>query len=295
MTNSLSVAEPKIALVTGCSSGIGFGLVAPLLQAGFVVFASLRGKDSRGLLFQEQLQQHPNRLILVELDVNSDSDRQAVIDQIENQFGRLDVLVNNAGLGVFGALENVAESELRKQIETNVTSLALLTQAALPLLRKSRGKLINLSSVLGRISLPLTSLYCLSKFAVEGLSEALYHELKPYGVQVCLIEPGGHRTQFNQNLTWGTRIVKDSQAYSEETQRYRGDMRALIEQRGVPPENVVKAIMKVINTKRSPLRVTVGVDSTGACLLKRIIPESLFLLLVQLGTRFVYYKRNTPR
>lgn len=287
------MSSTPLALITGCSSGIGFDLVGPLLERGYRVVATMRRADERRGPFQQLLQRFPGHLTLFDFDVTDSASRVRVVEYLQREHGELDVLVNNAGLGVFGALEHVTEEEIRGQLEVNVVGLLLLTQACLPLLRRARGRVINISSVLGVMGLPLTSLYCMSKFAVEGLSEALYHELAPYGVQVCSIEPGGHRTNFSQNIRWGSRSIADPEPYVEETRRYREDMRSRIDDRGVPAHNVVKTILRVLGKRRMPLRAPCGLDSRSAILVRKVLPSPVFLFFASIAIRVSYYRRRT--
>ncbi len=289
---SYPTSTAAVALVTGCSSGIGLDLVEPLVAEGYTVVATMRRAAERAGVLGDAVQRHPDRIVVLELDVTDGAARHAVLETIRERWGRLDLLVNNAGFGVFGALENLTEQEIRQQIEVNVISVIMLVQESLPLLRRSSGRIITISSVLGITGLPLTSLYCLSKFAVEGLGEALYHELAPYGVQICNIEPGGHRTQFGRNICWGTRALDDPLPYTEETKRYREDMRGRIGERAVPSSNVVRAIIGVLRRRRMPLRVPCGADSRGAILAKKLLPAPLFLWIASVGARYAYYRRT---
>lgn len=183
------------ALITGCSTGIGRELVTALLAQGWGVYATLRHASERVDLFKEELQKHPDRLRILELDVTNRDQRATVIRSVD----RLDLLVNNAGYGLFGPLEELGEDQWRQQLETNLLGAALMTQEALPKLRESRGRVVFLSSFMGTVGHPLTSAYCASKWALEGLAESLSLELAPHGVNVNLVQLMGHRTSFAEN------------------------------------------------------------------------------------------------
>ena len=178
----------KTVLITGTSSGFGRQLAPRFLNAGWTVIATLRDASKRSDLFAADLAKSPGRLFVLSLDVARENERVAAAGFIDRQFeGKLDCLVNNAGFGLFGALEDLSEDQIRRQMEVNFFGLVLLSRSLLPHLRRARGRIINITSALGYLGMPLTSLYCASKFAVEGLSESLYYELKPHGVQVAIV------------------------------------------------------------------------------------------------------------
>ncbi|HYE76275.1 MAG TPA: SDR family oxidoreductase, partial [Blastocatellia bacterium] len=243
-------------------------------RGGWRVIATLRNARARAELFKEELAS--GQFHLHELDVTKDEDRQAAAKLIETQFGgRLDCLVNNAGYGVFGALEDVSEQQLREQMEVNFFGLALTTRALLPALRQARGRVINVSSVLGFIGMPMTSLYCSSKFAVDGLSESLRFELEPHGVQVTVVQPGSFRTSFTQNQQYGERTFDESSPYfewSKALKRYRERRAAGA---GTPPDEVIRKIIKLANSEHTPLRIRCGKDARGVYAMKRLLPERL--------------------
>ncbi len=257
----------KRVLVTGSSSGFGRALVSELLARGHQVFAGLRKADARANIFTQEQADHGERLCLLELDVTSDRDRAAVASRIEV----LDVLVNNAGAALFGAFEDTSEAQLRGQLEVNFTGTALLSKALLPALRASRGALINVSSVFGYAAFPLTSGYCASKYALEGLSEALYHELRPHGVRVHLVEPGGHRTGFSAAASWAEGRTA---AYASQTRAYHALRARLSARTGRPPSQVATRIAELVERPSSRLRVPVGPDAQVAALVKRL-PDRL--------------------
>src|SRR5262245_19631363 len=193
----------KTILITGCSSGFGRLVIPEFLREGWHVIATMRDAANRKGIFNEELNGYRDALSLLSLDVTNEAERAAAKNFIEEKFGgKLDCLVNNAGYGLFGAVEDLSEAQIREQMEVNFFGLVLLTQMLLPQLRKASGRIINLSSVLGFTGMPMSAMYCASKFAVEGFSEGLYHELKPHGVQVALVEPGAFRTNFAEKLTW---------------------------------------------------------------------------------------------
>ncbi len=282
----------KTVLVTGAASGFGRGVVSQLLAKGFRVLATMRNVHERRTLFAAESAKYPDALELLELDVTNADDRDAIA-QLATRRG-LDGLVNNAGYGLFGALEDVSEAQLRAQLEVNFFGLALLTQALLPALRIARGFVINLSSTMGTTAFPLTSAYCASKFAVEGLSEALYHELSPHSVRVHLVEPGGHRTDFATNVTWGARVTA---AYAGQTRAYRALHARLASRTGTPPDAVIATVVALAERPSLRLRIPVGRDARAIATLRALLPDGVILPVMSLAFRRLLPKSGprTPR
>ena len=266
----------RTVLMTGTSSGFGRLLVPEFLREGWTVIATLRDAQERADMFKSELRGAADRLFPFSLDVTNEKDRRAAAEFIDEHFeGRLDCLVNNAGYGLFGAAEDLSEEQVRRQMEVNFFGLVFLTQTLLPQLRRARGRIINLSSVLGFSAMPLASLYCASKFAVEGFSEGLYHELKPHGVQVAIVEPGGFRTSFVEKQNWGERSFHDDSPYREQTTGYDRFRERRASGEGVSPAPVIHAVMRLAKAKRMPLRVRCGKDAKGVYAAKRLLPEGL--------------------
>ena len=266
----------KTVLITGCSSGFGRLLVPEFLRAGWRVIATMRHLEERGEGFREERAAHGDRLSLVALDVTSAGDRAAAGDLIERRFdGRLDCLVNNAGYGLSGAVEDLSEKQIREQMETNFFALVLLTRRLLPPIRAARGRIINLSSVLGYSAMPLAVMYCASKYAVEGFSEGLYHELKPHGVQVALVEPGAFRTGFGDKIVWGEKSFDERSPYRDQTESYARFRERRAAGEGTSPAPVVNAIMRLAGMKEMPMRVRCGKDAKGIYAARRLLPEFL--------------------
>lgn len=264
--------HPPVVLVTGSSSGIGQATCLNLLQNGFHVLGSMRRGEERGGLLIEKAGEHSSHLEILSLDVTNPKDIHNTRQFIEKSYGHLDALVNNAGFGLFGALEDLSEEQIREQMEVNFFGAVALTKQLLPLLRESRGRIINISSLLGYSGMPLTSLYCASKWALEGLSESLYYELAPLGVQVALVEPGGHRTNFSKNIVWGSSSADSP--YEGSLRRYQKLSSDLASGKGVSPDTVADTIVRLLKKKRMPLRVRCGIDARGMSLLNTFVPEA---------------------
>lgn len=263
----------KTVLITGCSSGFGRLLVPALLEKGYRVVATMRNLKERESLFDVEKEKFGDQLLIRSLDVTMGGERETVY-QFCSSLTSLDATILNAGYGVFGPLEEVPESELRRQMEVNFFGVSSMIAEFLPLLRVSRGKIICVSSVAGFVGLPLGSPYAASKFALEGLIESLAYEVKPTGVQVCLVEPGRFRTSFSDNrkiLGGGRRS-----AYFDIVQGFRGFWEQRRKEKGTPPDAVVQRIASLLTQKNLPLRVRCGRDAHLAYYLKRLLPSRLF-------------------
>ncbi len=263
----------KLALVTGASAGFGKDLVGALLARDWEVVATMRGAAARRDLLAEEAAAHPGRLHLLSLDVTDAAERDAAARYVAERGGRLDLLVNNAGYGQFGALEDYSEDQLRRQFDANFFGAALLIKALLPSLRAARGKVLNVTSVLGFTSFPLASAYVSSKFALEGLSESLAFELEPLGVQVCAVAPGRFRTRFNANMTWGEKSHDPASPYRAQTEGYARLRERLARDHGVDPRRVVNALVRLAEARRIPRRVRVGADATAFNVLLTVLPD----------------------
>ncbi|MBI4345673.1 MAG: SDR family oxidoreductase [Elusimicrobia bacterium] len=262
----------KRALITGSSTGFGRDLASALLERGWTVYASLRNSAGREALFAEDRKRFGERLRVLELDVAQAAQREAAARAIEAE-GGLDCLVNNAAFGHFGPFELIPEDAWRRQFEVNFFGALFLTRRLLPALRTSRGRILNLSSILGLASFPLSSPYAASKFALEGWSEALYYELAPHGVQVGLVEPGGFRTKFSDNLLV-TPAPADS-PYAGQSAAYARWREKRAGGAGTPPEVVVRALVRLCEARRIPLRTVVGLDARALDGIGRWLPRNL--------------------
>src|SRR5919202_579604 len=186
----------KVALVTGSSSGIGFETAVHLARNGFYTYASMRNLE-KSKSITEVANREKLRLKVIQLDVNDDKSVEEAIDRVVKENQKIDVLVNNAGYGLLGALEDLSIEEIKAQLETNFFGAIRVTQQVLPVMRKQKsGTIVNISSVGGRMGIPSLSADHSTKFALEGLSESISYELKPFGIRVVLIEPGFIRTNI---------------------------------------------------------------------------------------------------
>ncbi len=273
-----------IVLITGARSGFGRLAAVSAARAGHTVYAGLRDLDTASEIAAsiQGLDVHP-----VQLDVTVAEQREAVVAQITAEHGRLDALVNNAGVALGGYLEEVEEAEFRRVFEVNVVAVWALTRAVLPGMRsRGMGHIVNISSVGGRIAMPGLGVYNASKFALEGMSESLRHEMAPFGVQVTLVEPGPYRTDMtagpNRRLTGAAEDPTSPYA------RYSRRMLELYD--GVEgmlgdPQDVADRIVRILADRSPPLRHPLGLSSWLRLGFRWALPFSAWQALIALAMR----------
>jgi NAD(P)-dependent dehydrogenase (short-subunit alcohol dehydrogenase family) len=253
----------RVVLVTGASSGIGECCASFLSQRGYKVYgASRRALEKPGVS-------------VLRMDVCDDDSVRDGISAVLEREGRLDAVVNNAGMGIAGAIEDTSIEEAMAQFEVNFFGVLRVCRAVLPAMRKQRGGyIVNIGSIGGLIAIPFQGLYSASKFAVEGLTEALRLEARPFGIHAVVIEPGDHRTSFTERRCWAQGSLGGS-AYQERCERAVARM-ASDERNGPAPLGVARLVHRVINTPRPRLRYTVGpTPQRSAVWLKRLMPYSV--------------------
>jgi len=257
----------KKIIITGCSSGFGLLMAHRFAKDGWQVLATTR--------HPEKLSTQVPNLQVLPVDIYQANDRIKVTEYVQQIWrGSVDCLINNAGYGLAGPFEMLTEQALRHQIEVNFFAPLLLTQGLLPSLRTAKGKIIHLSSSLGFTGMPLHSLYAASKFALEGWSESLYYELAPHGVQVALVEPGGFRTNFSQNMVWSSESNAGNALYDKQLQGFQNFFKKLSARgKGKNPDQVVDAIVSLANRSVMPLRTRVGQDAHALYYLRRLLPQ----------------------
>jgi len=250
-----------VVLITGCSSG--FGLLAALhfARKGDTVYATMRDPAKAGALEaardKESLPIH-----VVPLDVTDDASVANAVRQVVAEAGRIDVLVNNAGIGIHGPIEDTDVAEVKEIFETNVFGAMRAVNAVAPTMRQQgSGTIVNVSSLAGRVVAPFGGIYSASKYAVEALSEALHYELHPFGIRVVVIEPGGFETRFGDNRRVSSRFTEGS-AYLDLERRFEASLERL-PGRGGPgdPQVVAEAIYNAVQDKEPKLRYLVGQDA----------------------------------
>ena len=261
-------------LITGASSGIGRALAIHLAEKGYQIVIVARNLNR----LEETVQQAPAAARNIHPYVMDVSDFDSVYktaNLILEEWVHIDVLVNNAGYGLKGPLEFLEARESQEQFQTNVFGVMELTRLFIPEMRKrNRGKIINVSSVLGRMPLPFNGAYSASKFALEGLSENLRLELAPFGISVSIIEPGYIDTEFATNQTKGIHSEETASPYKPYQDKYLHRQNTF--GRPAKANKVAVAIGNVIASNSPKLRYLVGVDAHYAMFLKAIIPDRLF-------------------
>ena len=250
----------KIAVVTGASSGIGFETALTLAREGYYTYATMRDTKKSDKI-KEICQKDDLKISVLELDVDDENSIKTAIKKILDEKQRIDVLVNNAGWGLWGCVEDVSVDEFKTQFETNFFSVIRLIQEVGPTMRKQgSGKIINISSVAGRIGFPASPAYISSKFALEGLSESLRLEMAPFGVDVIIIEPGVIKTNFLNPVKLAKKSESDT-AYRDITTKVVSGVKMMAEM-GTPPKEVADTIVKSINDDKSLPRYIVGNDAS---------------------------------
>jgi len=250
----------KVAIVTGTSSGIGFETSLALAREGYFTYATMRDTTKSDKI-KEITQKENLKISILELDVDDEKSVKSAIAQILDQKQRIDVLVNNAGWGLWGCVEDVSVDEFKEQFETNFFSIIRLIQEVAPTMRKqSSGTIVNVSSVVGRIGFPASPAYISSKFALEGLSESMRFEFAPFGVDVIIIEPGVIKTNFMKNMKMAKKSELDT-VYKDITTKVVSGVKMMVEM-GTPPKEVANTIVKAIKDKKPLPRYIVGNDAS---------------------------------
>lgn len=260
----------RVVLVAGASSGIGYHTAHHLHQLGYKVYGTSRKPIQDG---ESGDRTYPFRMI--RMDVNDDESVQAAVNAILVEQSRLDIVVNSAGYGLAGAVEETTIEEAKQQFETLFFGVLRVCRAVLPIMRNQRyGYIVNVGSIAGVLGIPFQSIYSAAKFALEGLSEALRYEVEPYGVRVVLVQPGNYRTQFTASRVRTIESGQDS-IYSETFQRCLGVMEN--DELSAPePEAVARVIERAVRSDSPRLRYVVDPTvARFAPMLKRLLPYSI--------------------
>jgi NAD(P)-dependent dehydrogenase (short-subunit alcohol dehydrogenase family) len=267
--NNKRSQQGKVAVVTGSSSGIGFETSLLLARKGFYTYATMRNLN-KSQKINDIVKKENLPLKVLQLDVTDDRSVKDAIRQITDESSRIDVLVNNAGYGVMGAVEDLSLEEFKSQFETNLFGVIRVTKEVIPIMRnKGNGNIINVSSIGGRVGIPLNSAYISSKFALEGLSESMRYELEQFGIDVILIEPGVVKTNFFENAdvivnnNTSTTNNKTS-SYSQLTQKlFEGFEPMLNGSSSSVPSDVADVIYQAIESNNREVRYPVGKDAVS--------------------------------
>ena len=242
----------KVWLITGCSTGFGRELAKYVLQTGDKVAVTARNPEDI-----EDIVSREDNAIAIQLDVTKPEEIKSAVQLTLEEFGRIDVLVNNAGIGYFGAVEESEDAAVRRMFEINFFGLAKMTQEVLPIMRKQRsGHIVNIASIGGLRAFPAVGFYNATKFAVDGLSEALAKEVAPLGIKVTIVAPSGFRTD------WAGRSAEDSpiviEDYHDTAAQNQSTIRGYSGNQPGDPERAAKAIVKAVEAEDPPLRLLLG-------------------------------------
>jgi short-subunit dehydrogenase len=274
-----TTTDQKVALVTGASSGIGLATAVGLHDAGFRVYGVARRTDRMQELRDRGVQ-------TLAMDVTDDESTSLGVKQVLAEAGRIDVLVNNAGYGSYGAVEDVPLDEARRQFEVNLFGAARLIQLVLPTMRARRsGTIINISSMGGKIHTPFGAWYHGTKFALEAVSDCLRLETKPFGIDVVVIEPGAIRTEWSGIAAEHLRETSGHGAYSRQAEAVATAFASeAMAKRSSPPEVIAKAVTKAATARRPRTRYAVGAGAKPLIALRRVLPDRTFDAVIRRGS-----------
>ena len=263
--------NPRVVLITGTSSGIGAACAARLAADGHRVFGTARGVAPAG----------PAGIEWLALDVCDDAAVASGVARVIEAAGRIDVLVNNAGIGIAGAVEDTTPEDLVRQLDTNLLGPLRMVRAVVPHMReRGSGRIVQISSLAGRIGVPFQGAYSASKFALEGLSESLALELRPLGIDVVLVQPGDVRSGFGAARAW-TETARANPLYRERAARAVGAMEQA-ERTGPPPERVARLVARIVAARRPRLRYVCATPlERSALALQRLLPGRIFERIVR--------------
>jgi NAD(P)-dependent dehydrogenase (short-subunit alcohol dehydrogenase family) len=258
------MTDQRVVLITGASSGVGQSTARLLSQHGYKVFGTSRNPTSAEPMAGVEM---------LPLDVRADESVRACIEAVVSRVGRLDVLINNAGYELAGAIEEISSAETRAQFETNFFGVVRMVDAVLALMRRQRrGHIVNVSSLSGLSAIPFLGIYSASKFALEGYTEALCHEVKPFGIHVSLTEAGFLKTPMMNHRQLGTSRIAE---YDLWRQRALDAIRRH-EEKGPGPEAVAETLLDILSSKTPRLRYLIGGQAKSVVRLRRFLPAGLY-------------------
>ncbi len=285
----MSIHNPqKVILITGTSSGFGLLTASRLASSGHIVWATMRNLNKSSAL-ETELKRRGAFATIRLIDVTKPETITAVINELIQTHGRLDVVINNAGYGLGGFFEDLTEEEIRQQIDVNLFGTQHIIRLILPIMRQQRnGCIINMSSIAGQTASPCFGAYNASKWALEGFSESLYHELSQFGIHVVLVEPGSYRTKiFEENARYGKNFNNPFSPYHELSQRLKDMVLKYIQNLKKDPEDVARLIERIINTPNPKLRYISDWSSWVHVQARKLIPAKIYHRIYQ---RILYGK-----
>ena len=274
------VFNQKVSIVTGSSSGIGLETALILARNGYFTYATMCTPEKDASI-KTAVEKENLPIKVIQLDVTDDESLKNAINHVTSEAGRIDVLVNNAGYGLVGALEDLSMEEIKTQFETNLFGLVRVIQAVLPTMRRQRsGRILNLSSGAGLFGYPGGSAYVSTKFAVEGLSESIAYELEPFGIKVILIEPGFIQTNFANSMVIAKKAQDPTSPYSQMMQRIVASSNKLAKN-GSSADLVANVILDAATNPSPRLRYLVGKDVEAWAASKKSMDESEFFNMIK--------------
>lgn len=270
----------KTALVTGCSSGIGYSTCLLLARNNFKVYGTVRNL-SKAKKIQEVIDKEKIHLKIILLDVNDSESIQNAIRDILYDSRKIDVLINNAGYGMFGPIEDITTEDVKLQFETNFFGVIRLIKEIVPIMRKQgNGTIVNISSMVGRFGVPLTLHMC-HKFAIEGLSESISYELAEFGIKIIVIEPGVVQTNFFNNLKING--LDTSSPYYELMKKRVSFLKIAMKNSPTSSSQVANTILDALNSKRPEFRYVIGIDAKNSIQKKDSLSDKKFMKWVSDG------------
>jgi NAD(P)-dependent dehydrogenase (short-subunit alcohol dehydrogenase family) len=273
----MNTTQKPVALITGASSGMGKDFALRLIAEGYTVYAAARRVD-------RMLDIRAAGGLPLAMDVTDDASMVAAVSRILEEQGRIDVLINNAGYGQYGALEDVPVAEGRRQLETNLIGLARLTQLCLPAMRaQRRGRIFNISSIGGKLATPLGGWYHASKYGLEGYSDALRNEVRQFGIDVVVIEPGGIASEWSGIATEEAQKHSGDGAYAPLVKKFSALQQG---QRTLPAPRVISdLVVKALKARRPRARYHGGFLAGPMLCLRRLLSDRLFDLMISSAFR----------
>lgn len=275
--------NPQVILITGASSGFGQACAVHLASRGHKVWASMRDTSrSTELLSAARAADCEGRIKVIGLDVSGPDSIKAAVSEIMAEDGLIDVLINNAGFGIGGFFEDLSEDDWKNQFDVNFFGVLNVTREVVPAMRpRSKGKIINISSMAAFAGTPCFSAYCSSKWALEGFSECLYMELKPFGVQVALVEPGSYRTKiFEKNARFAENFGNPQSPYFKASAHFRQLVLEHIQKNKRDVNEVVRHVEKMVESDKMPFRNIIGTDQKFRRWILQRVPFKVYASLV---------------
>lgn len=271
----------RTVLVTGCSSGIGLATCHVLSRNNFMTYGTVRNL-SKAKKIQDLINMENLSLKILRLDVNDNQSIKLAVKKILTETGRIDVLINNAGYGMFGPVEEITTQEVKKQFETNFFGTIRLIKAIVPIMRKQgNGTIVNISSMVGRFGVPLNSAYVSSKFAVEGLSESISFELEEFGIRVIVIEPGVVKSDFFHNVK--VKGMNLESPYHKLMERRVNFLDKAMKNSLTSSYDVADTILEALNSKDPKFRYVIGNDATNSLRMRNSLSDRKFMEWIRAG------------